>query len=216
MILSESDRQKLTPTREIHLGGTKFILVVGDEDAKVNLNHVYQGGGVSEVRQVTDDLVGVLSLRYQRDPPGVSASNPNPYQSWGQVFDCRTQPSSEATVQALMQAGANVTCWGSGKLNVRRASRPAIDSVCRVARVPEVSSRLIDELARDPTASIDDLLGRLELRDSQRQQLARWLTDRSTCYSLWITMVDKTRSRYEFRIAQVGGEDPADVICFSW
>ena len=210
------DRERLDAKQEVVLGGTKFILVLGDEDAKINLNHVYQRGGIKEIRQVTDDLVGRLPLRYQRQPPGAAGDNPRPYQSWGQVFDCRSMPDSATAVRTIMEAGVQVTCWGNGKLNVRRASPASIESVSRIAGAPEVSARMIDELARDPAMSVEDLLGRLDLRDSQRQELAGWLTDKSTCYSLWITMVDNTRSRYELHVGQVSGEDPADVISFSW
>jgi len=216
VILSERDRQRLEIAQEVRLGGTRFVLVLGDEGAKVNLNHVYQRGGTAAIRKVTDELVGILPLRYQRNPPNAKAGDFKPYQSWGQVFDCRSLSNSETAVRTLMQAGAQVTCWGSGKLNVRRASQPSVETVCRIAGATEVASKLIDELALNPTTPVEELLSRFDLQDSQRQELSGWLSDHSTCYSLWITMVDNTRSRHEMHIAQVSGEDPADVVCFSW
>ncbi|MGA2230834.1 MAG: hypothetical protein ABSH22_08035 [Tepidisphaeraceae bacterium] len=143
---------------DIQLGGQDFSVHVADEQAKVNLNFIYQtrGRAAAEAaarvatRNVGDRLL--VTLR----PSDVAP----PLVSFGQVFS-----ASPAT---SLSASADITCWGDGRLNWRRASAAALAGQCQQALGVAAVQRLLALQSDNPAPGLADLMNDPQLAQGQQ------------------------------------------------
>jgi len=206
----------------ITLSAKDYELVIGDEQAKVNVNALHpQLDRVEadlQIRQLLSGLAGdlVIDLRpYQ--PPLIGSAKLLPLASFGQVFE---QPSPQALIGSDLEtdgAAANITCWGDGRLNFRRASRAALLALC----IPTLDDRKIDQLllarSDNPEISLAAALEAIELEDEDRDRLTRILTDTSRCHSLWAIHRDSQRAWYYLAVQTVDEDSrAADPLAFQW
>ena len=219
---------------DLRLGGMPIELVFGDEQAKVKVDVLYNDGGRAgtEVALRELALAGAaadvrVALRPGHERPVSDSDEPNKveqedeverFTSWSQVF-------GDTPAAALVRRGAGgrsavaeVTCWGDGTLNFRRASAAAIGRACPKSLGGTGAARLVRIRQDDPEVDLTDALEQLELTDDQLAQVEERLTDESSCYSLWIVARAAGRAWYDLSIADdsAGDGDAGAVVAFSW
>jgi hypothetical protein len=209
---------------EFALHGLQFTVLLADEDAKVNLNALFRQGpdGASQVTAVVGQLGGTdgAALLLQPIADAGAQRNAMVFRSWGQVFDLSQDTSPGESADRLKDQTREITCWGSGRLNVRRASDQAVRLVCQDKLGPDVVGKLLS-LRREPgIKDLDALLSRLALRVEDRSLLERRLSDRSTRHSIWVLVRDKKRVWATLAIDRGGGSsgglNSAVQETFSW
>lgn len=207
---------------EIALGGLLFVFQLSDENAKVNLNTLARRAP-DAVRRVVMSSLGVggaqgLTLRDMLpvDPP--EKDGRALFQAWSQVYESNSLASQPQSAQAICQATRGITCWGSGQLNLRRASDTAVRQLCE----RDISAGTIQKLLaarREPNVvGLAELLKQLSLSGRERAALRGLLTDQSKCFSLWLVVRSEHRVRTSFLIDHPGQnlDTSADRITFSW
>jgi hypothetical protein len=227
---------------EVTLGGVEFLLCVSDEQAKANVNVLAHRLGRDVAADCIADLLGpcrrapVVELRPARPPVRAVSKVPANYGSLDQVF-ARYQKPSE-----LMATGSDepapldyVTCWGSGKLNVRRADESVIRHVTSGLLTDEQVHKLVElrELAtsteltglagstdlpkRPPGFDLQTALKRVALPADRSRPVLDVLTEGSSCHSLWVTARGATRNWYRLYVDQVGdAENDSRRWAFEW
>jgi hypothetical protein len=244
-ILITLERRKQAPVAvhraKIELGGQKFELILGDEQAKTNVNALLDLYDVerSESRLRTamsgTGLAGEIKLRVGPVP----ASLPTTRQAilrryvtgYGQVidFDDSTAP------QKLLAARGNgpavlelVTLWGDGRLNIRRASGASLalmDSPpltrIDVERLIEARNNMYDPRpkigspAMTPGAAepVFRLMGEAQL-SGDKTNLHLMLGSR--CHSLWIIVRDGRREWYSLVVSDQSDPNEPRVETLVW
>jgi hypothetical protein len=184
-------------TLTVRLGRLPFRLTLADEDAKANLNSLYHfGGPQASQRFVTQQMRSIYRLPVRLRPqtpqvdPGkaIEAGEPLPiaFSSWGQVFDL---PHAQALVPGplpLQQSTPMVTCWGNGRLNIRRAADEIAIGVCRPVVTDGATRRMLRTLRDDPLRQLNHVIEQLGVDKEKQTLLSALLTEQSACYSLWI------------------------------
>jgi len=135
------------------------------------------GVGQPETEQGSDDP--------SANPAGLSTV-PMAFRSWGEVFDLALLATAVGSEAALPNLTTEITCWGTGQLNIRRAADPSILAVFRSVIPAGSATRMLKRYRDNPAADLAALLV-TEVRDNRdREQLTRLLAEVSTHYSLWI------------------------------
>ena len=219
----------------VRLGGQEFGIVLGDEQAKANVNALLEDAdaGRAAVR-LRGAMAGMgvgnaMVLRPAAVPMlgEVSASNPA-IGGFGQVFD-------GVPPDKLLGAGGRggpaelLTCWGNGRINVRRASEAAV----RLRADPPLT---VVEISRVLSARDASLGGREGIRSGDGGPLRGWLgrvlngavsrehlgvgaavlTDGSACHSLWIVTREGQRERYSLTVVDESDPDKPRTSGFVW
>ena len=218
------------------LGGVAVDLVFGDEQAKANVNVLYETGGraaaegavrealasaggtdvrvaLSPAVRQASPLTGAVAAMQQEDEPPL-------FTTWSEVFGdtppaALTAPRGRAGESAV----AALTCWGDGTLNYRRTSAAALRRVCPKSLGGTGAARLLAIRSKEPDLELWEALEQLELSDEQLEEATDRLTEESTCYSLWIIARSGGRAWYDLSIgdgssADEGGGAPAAT--FAW
>jgi hypothetical protein len=190
----------------ITLGGVTFDMLLGDEDAKLNLNTVYHQSGKMKTEQVLAKvqprltrairLVPAvkpmqLSRESRRDTDEEELSEqpqgpPRALRSWGEVFDIGRLKQDLASEAALPTVTSGITCWGGGQLNFRRATDDAILAVAGSVIQDGAASRLLQRYRQNPTVGVDTLLLAEVQNQQKRERLTRLLSQTSNNFSLWM------------------------------
>jgi hypothetical protein len=186
------------------LGQVRFDMLLADEDAKVNLNAVYHRRGLVHLQRVVQRLVGPGSVPVRlmaevaslaaasplgtRLQPGKREGVPPParaFHGWGQVFDLAAAQPPGAAVERLPDLTTRVTCWGRGRMNVRRAADELVLEVCRLVVADGAARRLLRKYREDPQREIRWVMDQAQLSTADATALAELLGNDSWCYSLW-------------------------------
>lgn len=190
----------------ITLGGVTFDMLLGDEDAKLNLNTVYHQSGKMKTEQVLAKvqprltrairLVPAvkpmqLSRESRRDTDEEELSEqpqgpPRALRSWGEVFDIGRLKQDLASEAALPTVTSGITCWGGGQLNFRRATDDAILAVAGSVIQDGAASLLLQRYRQNPTVGVDTLLLAEVQNQQKRERLTRLLSQTSNNFSLWM------------------------------
>lgn len=197
----------------VELDGVRYDLLLADDQAKINLNVL--------LRERDRDAVGrlVRARRTGRAPPvrlrpleaPRQATGLPAFGSWGQVFALERVPAAEAAERLAASTG-ELTCWGTGRLNLRRASDEAVECVAGLAVNRRTAARLNELRRKFPEESPASLVNRLALRRERREQLLDLLADRSGCYSLWI----RGGGGSQFAVVESGPGGGATLSTFRW
>lgn len=196
------------------LGEVNFDLLLADEDAKVPLNTLYHHAGQKKTEEGISQIAGanapfttrlhpavqpMLIAREKRrasitddEDQKIEQDAPDAFRSWGEVFDLATLNRTSSDPAALQAMTTNLTCWGSGQLNFRRASDNAILALTSVVVQDGRARRILQRYRDNPTATLPILL-QSEVSDQQEQrQLQAILSETSTNFSIWIDAQSKT------------------------
>lgn len=191
----------------ITIRGVTFDILIGDEDAKLNLNALYHRTGIA---RASSDALQMLSpaagrslrmvpaaepMHLERESARIGASTefevsdagpPAAFRSWGEVFDLSSLAASASGDATLPNVTTGMTCWGSGQLNFRRASDQAILAIAGAVVQDGGARRLLTRYRSSPTATLAVLLQTEVSSARHRDALSRLTSETSSCFSIWI------------------------------
>lgn len=197
----------------VSFGGITYDVLVADEDAKLNLNRIYHIAGREETQAKSKELLGptlAATLRFSpatspqgnallqsatrssdellddRDDTATATSLPRAFRSWGEVFDLNALSVAVGDDAALPNATADLTCWGSGTLNARRASDEAIHLAITCVLPQAAADRFLKRYREDSQTAIAVLIQSETKVEIQQAQLKQLLSESSTHFSMWI------------------------------
>lgn len=191
----------------VTIAGITYDILLGDEDAKLNINGLYHETGPSEINlsiaRVVDPAVGSairtlpavepVPLKKRKaklsreDNGGEEPPIPDPFRSWGEVFDVAKLKSIVGNDAALPNVTTGITCWGSGQLNMERASDDAILAITSAIVSDSKAKKMLERYRENPTMDVQTLL-RVGISDqADREVLAGLMTDNSLNFSVWIS-----------------------------
>jgi hypothetical protein len=203
---------KVHRTVACRLAGIDYELVLTDEQAKLNVNTLLEDAGRAETQAVVSRVVtatgggaappvevrlrtlAVRSLASEKDgflPEGGG---------YGQIFDGASPRRLVGTAEAP-GVTESVTCWGDGKVNVRRAPEAVLKEVLEQRVSRQDIRRLLEARERNPYLPLAGMLA--GIHPKQRDKVYACLTDRSRCHGLWVIARDGQRSWYTF-VVNVG------------
>jgi hypothetical protein len=230
--VNPKDGPVVVQAETIELGRMRFDLRIGDEQAKVNVNAMLQTRSPSDADR---DLGRLLSGSGVGGRVRLIEQDANPWSigSFGQVFpgmhpaDLLGEGSEH--MPAKPPAVDRITCWGSGKLNVRRASAEALEellapelSAVRIAPAVELRQQMRDQARQQQDEqppqelSVDQFLQTVQAEAEQEKVLRGMLTDRSRCWSLWVTVRSPSRSWRWLMVREILGRQTERVTAFQW
>lgn len=229
------DRAPATYLDQVVLGGATFDLLLADEDAKLNLNTLYHMAGPSAVEQAIQDLLpaggwGVIRLLPAVEPgqlsrsqrtlgrgePSADESPPAAFRSWGEVFDLTNSIDPASGGFAVSPATTEITCWGSGALNLRRAADGAVVAALAPVVQDAAARRMLHRYRNSPAMTLAILLQTEVNRELDRQRLSRRLSETSTSFSLWIdASMNGSRSIGQFTVISRDADGGAEFVTFT-
>ena len=218
------------------LGDQQFAIDLCDEQAKANVNALYSNLGKDRAEQAIAQLVkgagGSLKPRLQLTATGHSqtditgadhsqaADEGEPtvkpeIGSWSEVF-----PGIQPTDLWPGNPGAvsaNLTCWGNGAVNVRRASERTITQMC----TPIITSLQIEKLlaarARlSDNGTTDALFNAAHLGPPETSLLASRLTTVSAVHSLWVQSRGHSGTQRSLFVRDDSNSDDPRTFSFQW
>ncbi len=228
---TDDDDAAYRPTRfssvaaelNLRLGGFMFRAVLSDEQAKANANHLLEQHGHAEANQM---LVELSSAAYEPWPVRFAPHLPEhaqrfgglPIDGYGRLFDgVRARIAADDGRRLPID---DVTCWGDGRLHLRRASDAAVRAALRGHVENDAVGRLLAARLEDPDAPVETLLQAIDLTGRQRQSLLRRLTDASACHSVRITATNDRGawpSMTVYTQRENGADDPnRPPLTFTW
>lgn len=207
-----------TVTVALTLGESAIELVLADEDAKANLNTLHAKKPADFNLALVETAMSGLTPELRPNLSPEAKLRKRQFATWGQVFPIASVLSLPDGWERLAQATENLTCWGGGKPNIRRASDQTVEMVATAAVGGAAARKLLE--ARQNAAQdllLSDLLQTLELRRADQLKLRGVLSDRSSCYSLSMALGSERRQWYYLWIqgdrTAVGSER---LQSFSW
>jgi type II secretory pathway component PulK len=203
-------------TQQVVLGKLSFTLSLDDEEAKLNLNTL-QSRLPERFREVVHQLTGgIIPLQLLPNQTDDAVRSRRWYQSWGQVFPLGEVFATQG-LKSLLAATSHMTCWGTGKLNIKRVTDELLTTVVTQEIDAKTARELVDARQASGEIEFDSLLAQLSLRRSQAAKLRAWFTDESQCYSLWIEIADSKRKWYhQFVIGDRGTPAELPYLAFHW
>jgi hypothetical protein len=210
---TRSTRQRVVSLPELHLtcrlSGTDYDLVLTDEQAKLNVDRFFRQTNSTNAQNAikrllprsTESSASVnVHLRPQaRQGDGQSLPALG---AFGQLFD---QASPHDLLGTTQQPGlsSQITCWGDGRINIRRAAPEVIQLVCDQILTRDQITKLIRRRDDDPSQKLPALLdGLSSLDEKTKSQLSTLFTDETTCFGLWIVARGTQRSWFTFVAAE--------------
>ena len=214
----------------ITLGDVPMTLLVGDEQAKANVNLLaWQGMGADTsatrrgqealsqaVRRMESDGLEVLPVvvKPTLQPYAEDPFLPLRYLSFDQVFTLQgpqdlvgtAGPKVDQPGQPMpppstrIPVGRYLSCWGPGPINLRRAPMPVMREVFR-GILTEGQVQALDRYRRSEKEwNLYDAISSLQLTKEQIDKLMPLATDSSTCFSLWVIAQGQARRQYQLYV----------------
>lgn len=228
----EANLSPITPVARLdvscNLAGIAYRLVITDEQAKLNVNELLRHRTRGEARHRLVQFLadaGNGSARHapiqlqplvdDADIPAQGDALPA-LGSYDQIFDSISprEALGDARTPGLVDA---VTCWGSGRVNVRRASLAVIRQACTDALPHDFIDALLEIRRQDPSRPLATMLGEVEqLTEDERARAQACLTDRSTCHGLWMIAQGKQRHWHTLAVRVNRGVEGSQTYRYAW
>ena len=202
----------------VQLGGRQFVMLFADESAKLNLNMIYRHSDAA----ATEHLVRAESLaakppltvrlrplkRGARLPDDEHA--PPAFGGFGQIFD----QANGAPAMAIQSASRNITCWGSGKINWRRASFATLTEALNGDR--QAAGQIVALQKPGKAGAPRPLTQALQSTAGGAKRAEELFTDSSDSQSLWITCGDDNSSIARLIVREARDDGHAKIATFTW
>lgn len=202
---------------EIVLGDLTFIFQLADEEAKVNLNTLYRE--LPQQHNLEEIINGLMeqpiSVLLRPDLSSGQSSRLPVFHSWGQVFEYERLGNSEPVALEIANAVDQLTCWGNGKLNTRTASKESLALVVSLALNKKDTQRLLERREEKPSEAIRSAANALGLRSRQRRKLLQLLSEKTSTYSMWLTISTPGQRWHEFHVARPEAAQK-EIARFHW
>ncbi len=199
----------------LRLNDVDYRFVVADESAKANLNSVARVRGTAAVRRLVGQLsrsAGRLTVELRPFEESDVA-----FDSWGQVFDISAEEDVHESADAVRESTSELTCWGAGPLNIRRASDETIRAFCE-AIVPGVQVEGLLAANRERVGvigSVAEQLASARIVADDAERLQPWISSASSCWSLWLQPLARGGAT-EFHLLERTPTGRPDVFVFCW
>lgn len=221
-------------TIRLDLGHHQIQLVLGDEQAKFNLNAAWDEAdpavGRAKVRQLCADLGLPLvpQLRPLNSFQATAANSDHDWPAFGTYEQLIPTPPGSLASEAERSRGRwvvaavgptndgraaladHLTFWGDGRLRIDRASAPALHA----ALAPLLSPSQIEQILLLRGEGLDGLalLDALELTDRQRRESAGRIAADSQTFSVRLHLDDGRRLRTSLSVS--GSAEDSDSARF--
>ena len=211
----------------IILGGQTFDLLLADEDAKANLNAVFDFGGLRACEQTMKQLVGAFEARSVRllpertsqakktakqssaqesklaQPSNSGEKLPTlvispAFRSWGEVFDLVQVQRLAGDDRQLAKMTRQVSLFGTGRLNVFRATDESVLAVCKSVVEDGLAKRVLSKIRDTSLGEVNLILELTITNQEDRAKLQTLLSTSSSSYSLWIETTSKMSRQQRF------------------
>lgn len=192
-------------------------LILADEQAKVDVNLLLRADADPSSPARLRALAGADSPPLRSIAPArMNRSSERKFESWDQLFQ-----TAAGETDRLVGAAEKLSCWSGGRLNFRTASQAALDAVCDDLLDADERSRLRAAIERSPDAPLVELMRSAQFSERAAERLQARLTERSTCYSLWIRRRSGSRTDFSLSVADFGrsgssGVSAANTYRFRW
>ena len=203
------------------LGVYQFDILLSDEQAKANVNLLSVNRSEAKTRQLVQELLtGVddIPIMLRKGSPNRSGIQRNQFHSWGQVFDLATQESNSYNGAILEDSTKRVTLWGpAGKLHFEAADEMTLRIIASLALTGTKANELIELRNEHPDKQLKDIVDMMELNLRERERLNQVLTDRSQCYSVWVTSGNaRSRIRRTLVVSDTIGNSARRIYSWKW
>lgn len=177
------------------LAGIEYDLLFTDEQAKWNINRALDDADRASVQSAVRRLVSIpqghvqVNLRPQvRQVDSIEDKTDRlPISGYGQVFENLTPHDLFTAESNMARLGDKITCWGDGRINIRRATDKVIKQACEKTIGPRITAALIRARKENPYRPLTEMVHAIDKLDArQRSRVLARLTDRSTCHGLWM------------------------------
>lgn len=189
-------------TVKVTLGAMRFELLASDENAKVEINALYDRLGKTRAVRALAGAIGDSDVTVQLDPYGPHRTKAQIKQSAMPLFGSLGEVVT-GDVTAVMKASERITCWSNGRVNVRRAPAEVIRSACTGLLNAQAVQSIIVRRAEDANIELAAALHAALRDDREKSCVEQALTDRSDCYSVWTTVHSPRRTWHRLAVAQV-------------
>ncbi len=202
----------------LRLGDTDFTLVFTDEQAKANLNALARLKGPANLP------AAVMRLQADRhvilQPEFSAAALTGEWVPGRRRISSLSEAFGSPPSRLLWSRGLDgpllerLGCWGSGKVNIKRASRLVMREMLSAA-LSDAEALRIETLRRvDPACTLAMIAERLEMDRERTRRLRELATDRSRCHGLWVVGRGEARDWYRLYVQQ--DDDTGDAVSLSY
>jgi hypothetical protein len=198
----------------LDLGGHAYRVVLCDEQTKVNVNALVASRNrieaESDIRELTAAGRGALpvDLRPGMAVPGLLTAHPQRYTTFEQVFRHEHARDLMPDGGLIDSPVRHVTCWGSGRVNLRKCSPAVLNVALRRVLTHGERTAVKDYADEHADSTLEETLAAVIDDPKKRKQAARLLTGVSSCHSLWIIRTGTTRDWHSLTVQQ-----QADAEC---
>lgn len=194
----------------LSFGGLTYHVLLSDEQAKMNVNTTLRYRDVQGVAEslatLQQDMPVRLPQRVEiKEMNGTDAISMN-YSFFDDllVYDHPTQLVSP--VDPTQRISSKITFWTDGRINFRRVSPVVFQEATKGLIEDSLLSELLQIRESLPDCTLGEALSQMELKPSQRNQLLRYITDQSNCFSLWVIVDGNTRLWHRLFISSPRGD----------
>lgn len=210
----------------IELAGGRYDLVLTDEQAKYHPGRQFddRSGVRNALSSLSGSSVGADGRRLRvamrpmidREADGTPIEREarsgddderperiETYAGYGQLFD---SPAPALLVGGPDRPGAamRLTCWGDGRLNLKRAPSAVVERVLGPVLGAEGVDEVLDARLQAPHGEAEDWLAVVTQATAERKALASDMLSRSSyCQGLWVIARGKTRSWYAYSVLEL-------------
>lgn len=203
----EPDRDEEPPATiqaAFALNGRRCDVTLADESAKLNVNTLWKilpGRALAVLQGVVETGDGVsLKLRPQK---GVAFA----FADLRQLFGV----TSRASASGILQAAARITCYGDGRLQFHSAPDAVLETYAKLFFEPDEADALVTLRRTRPAEAMEALAREIAFDQDERQALARYFTETSSHFSVWILIQDPSRPRASLVVSDPSSKTAALV-----
>ena len=183
---------------DVKLNNTMLRLSLMDEDAKANINTLVELLGPEKAQQSLVNAAPHLSNWISFRPLKTDDRDRNKFDGWGQVYAFDGEGGGSHRRLPLLEFDEirrTFTLWGTGRLNISRASEQAIANISDLVLDRSSTLGLVRLRNQSPDSQSTELIAQLGLRGEPLRVLRRSIGDRSRSYSLSIRNLDDPEDR---------------------
>jgi len=129
------------------------------------------------------------------------------FRSWGEVFDLLQVNRLAGDDRQLAKMTRHLALFGTGRLNVFRATDETVLAVCKSVVQDGLAKRVLDKIRETSLGEIDLILTQTVTNPDERKSLRALLGTSSSSYSLWIETMSRNarKQRYAVRYSDENG-----------
>lgn len=200
---STQESQPLKVTQQVELGGIDFVLIIYDEQAKANVNFLARDKKNS--RKFHERIIRLQNNLPIALKPIIKnkSSFIQRYHGYEDMFGI--QPLDKlVNFKPTGTLTDRITFWGNGQLNFKRAPEGVLRTGLEDILTDFQIQNLIELRNQLPDCTISELFDNLDLSELKTKKLSAKITDRSTCFSLWVITNDPAGKKYRLYVKDLG------------